>query len=464
MAVTEQRQLFAPQIESLAEQYAQSMGTQAAKPFTAADITAMAPQVAPQTQLQQRATTDTTAGLGAYQPYVTRAGQAGTAAGTALTAAGTQLGTAQTGLAGIGQTYADPAVAGIQQAQGTLGQVSPYIGAAGTGLATAGGTGELGLGMAGQQLTGAGTAMTGVSPYITQAAGLTGPMTGQQLTDYMSPYQQQVIDTTLAEFDKQAAMRQQGISDAAVAMGGFGGGREGVMQAEYQTQSDRDRAALEAQLRNQGFSQAQAARQADLASRLGIGGAQQQYAAGLAGLAGQRAGLAGQLGQFAGARAGLAGQEAALAQGQLGLGGALQSLAASQLGAGQAYLAPGQLMAGVAGQQAGTAGQRAALAQQQLGAAGALQGFQGTDIARAGQVGAMDQAYAQAVMDAQREKARMGLYEPMERLGWLGSGLTGLMGGMGPQYQFANQPNPNPLAQALGIGIGGAKVYKDLMG
>ena len=474
MAVTEQRQLFAPQIESLAEQYAKAMGQKAAKPFTAADITAMAPQVAPQTQLQQRATTDTTAGLGAYQPYVTRAGQAGTAAGTALTAAGTQLGTAQTGLAGIGQTYADPAVAGIQQAQGTLGQVSPYIGAAGTGLAGAGTTlGQAGtaltgagttLGTAGTQLTGAQTAMGGVSPYITQAAGLTGPMTGQQLTDYMSPYQQQVIDTSLAEFDKQAAMRQQGISDAAVAMGGFGGGREGVMQSEYMAQSDRDRAALEAQLRNQGFSQAQAARQADLASRLGIGGAQQQYAQGLSGLAAQRAGLAGQAGQFAGARAGLAGQEAALAQGQLGLGGAQQALAASQLGAGQAYLAPGQLMAGIAGQQAGTAGQRAALAQAQLGAGQAEQAMIGRDVGLAGQVGAMDQAYQQALLDADREKARMGLYEPMERLGWLGQGLTGLMGGMGPQYQFANQPNPNPLAQALGIGLGGAKVYKDLMG
>ena len=454
MAVTEQRQLFAPQIESLAEQYAKSMGTEAAKPFTEADITAMAPQVAPQTNLQKSATAAATAGLGAYQPYVD-------AAGTALGDATGQLTAAQNRLGGI-DPYAQAAVGGIGQAQTTLGGVSPYIGAAGTGLATAGGTGELGLGMAGQQLTGAGTAMTGVSPYITQAAGLTGPMTGQQLTDYMSPYQQQVIDTTLAEFDKQAAMRQQGISDAAVAMGGFGGGREGVMQAEYQTQSDRDRAALEAQLRNQGFSQAQAARQADLASRLGIGGAQQQYATGLAGLAGQRAGLAGQAGQFAGARAGVAGQEAALAQGQLGLGGAQQALAASQLGAGQAYLAPGQLMAGIAGQQAGTAGQRAALAQAQLGAAGALQGFQGTDIARAGQVGAMDQAYAQAVMDAQREKARMGLYEPMERLGWLGQGLTGLMGGMGPQYQFQTQPNPSPLATALGIGATGAGIYKAL--
>jgi hypothetical protein len=262
----------------------------------------------------------------------------------------------------------------------------------------------------------------------------------------MSPYQQQVIDTTLAEFDKQAAMRQQNISDAAVAMGGFGGGREGVMQSEYQTQSDRDRAALQAQLQSQGFSQAQAARQADLSSRLGIGQAQAGYAQGLAGLAGQRAGLAGQQG--------------ALAQAQLGLGGAQQALAGAQLGAGQAYLQPGQFASGVLGQQAGAAGQRAALAQSQLGAAGALQGFQGADIARAGSVGAADQAYAQAREDAKREANRMALYEPYERIGWLGQGLMGMMGGMAPQYQFSQQPNASPLAQALGIAATGAGAYK----
>ena len=413
MAVTEQRQLFAPQIESLAEQYAKSMGTQAATPFTAADITAMAPQVAPQTALQQQATGLTTAGLGAYQPYVT-------AAGTGLGDAATQLTAAQTGLANIAP-YAAQTVQDLAGAQQTLGGVQPYIGAAGTGLA------------------GAGTAMTGVSPYITGAAGLTGAGAGTgtgSIAEYMSPYQQQVINTTLAEFDKQAAMRQQAISDAAIGVGGYGGGREGVMQAEYQTQSDRDRAMIEAQLQQQGFTQAQAARQADLASRLGIGGAQQQYASGLAGLG----------------------------KAQIGLGGAQQALAAQQGALAQGYLAPGQMMAGVAGQQAGMAGQRAALAQQQIGTAGALQGFQGTDIARAGQVGAMDQAYAQAVMDAGREKARMGLYEPMERLGWLGQGLTGLMGGMGPQYQFQQAPNPNPLAQALGMGLSGASIYKGLMG
>jgi len=414
MAVTEQRQLFAPQIESLAEQYAKSMGTVAADPFTTADITAMAPQVAPQTALQTRLEGDVTAGLGAYQPYVQ-------AAGTQLGLAGTGLAGAETGLGAIGAQYAAPAVTGLQGAQATLGGVSPYITAAGTGLA------------------GAGTAMAGVSPYITGAAGLTGAGAGTgagSIAEYMSPYQSQVIDTTLEEFDRQAAMRQQAISDAAVGVGGFGGGREGVMQAEYQTQSDRNRAMIEAQLQQQGFTQAQASRQADMAARLGIGGAQQQYAQGLAGLG----------------------------QAQLGLGQATGALAQQQGALAQGYLAPGQMMAGVAGQQAGMAGQRAALGQAQLGAGQAEQAMLGRDVGLAGQVGAMDQAFDQAQLDAAREKARMGLYEPMERLGFLGSGLTGLMGGMGPQYQFATQPNPSPLATALGIGVTGAGIYKGLTG
>jgi hypothetical protein len=418
--------------------YATAVGDRAAKPFTGAELQGIAPTVAGQTNLQQEATKLTGQGLGAYQPYVAQAG--------------TQLGAAQTGLTGVesglGQlagAYAAPATAGIQQAQGTLGGVGQYIGAAGTGLTGAGTT----LGTAGTDLTGAQTAMGGVSQYVTGAAGLTGTGAGTgagSIASYMSPYQQQVIDTSLAEFDKQAQMRQQQISDAAVAMGGFGGGREGVMQSEYQTQSDKNRALLDYQMRQQGFGQAQQARQADLASQLGIGGAQQQYAQGLAGMAG--------------ARAGLAGQEAAFAQQQLGLGGAQQALAGAQLGAGQAYLQPGQFASGVLGQQAGAAGQRAQLAQSQLGIAGAQQGMQGQDIARAGSVGAADQAYAQAREDAKREANRMALYEPYERIGWLGQGLMGMMGGMAPQYQFSQQPNASPLAQALGTVATGAGAYK----
>ena len=58
----------------------------------------------------------------------------------------------------------------------------------------------------------------------------------------------------------------------------------------------------------------------------------------------------------------------------------------------------------------------------------------------------------------------MKVYEPMERLGFLGSGLTGLMGGMGPRYQFSQQPNASPLATALGIGATAGGIYGNVMG
>ena len=135
----------------------------------------------------------------------------------------------------------------------------------------------------------------GVSPYISGAAGLTGTGAGTgtgSIASYMSPYQSQVIDATLTEFDRQAAARQQGISDRAVALGGFGGGREGVQLAEYQTQSDRNRAALQAGLLQQGFGQGAALRQQDYANQLGLAGAQAGLAQGQMGLGGYQQGLA----------------------------------------------------------------------------------------------------------------------------------------------------------------------------
>ena len=135
----------------------------------------------------------------------------------------------------------------------------------------------------------------GVSPYISGAAALTGPGAGTgtgSIASYMSPYQSQVIDATLTEFDRQAAARQQGISDRAVALGGFGGGREGVQLAEYQTQSDRNRALLQSQLLQQGFGQGAALRQQDYANQLGLAGAQAGLAQGQMGLGGYQQGLA----------------------------------------------------------------------------------------------------------------------------------------------------------------------------
>ena len=135
----------------------------------------------------------------------------------------------------------------------------------------------------------------GVSPYISAAAGLTGTGAGTgagSISSYMSPYQSQVIDATLSEFDKQAAMRQQAISDQAVALGGFGGGREGVMLSEYQTQSDKDRAALQAGLLQQGFGQGAQLRQQDYMNQLGLGSAQAGLAQGQMGLGSYQQGLA----------------------------------------------------------------------------------------------------------------------------------------------------------------------------
>ena len=107
-------------------------------------------------------------------------------------------------------------------------------------------------------------------PFLQQAQASTGPQAFQQ---YMSPYQSQVMDAALAEFDRNAQIQQQQIADQAVASGAFGGGREGVMQSEYQAGSDRNRAALQAQLLQQGFGQAQQAAQQNFANQMGLASA-----------------------------------------------------------------------------------------------------------------------------------------------------------------------------------------------
>ena len=95
-------------------------------------------------------------------------------------------------------------------------------------------------------------------PFLKQAQLASGATFDPRITEqFMSPYQQQVIDTTLNEFDRQAQMQEQRIRDQAVASGAFGGGREGVLQSEFRTGSDRERALLQAGLLQQGFGQAQ---------------------------------------------------------------------------------------------------------------------------------------------------------------------------------------------------------------
>jgi hypothetical protein len=90
-----------------------------------------------------------------------------------------------------------------------------------------------------------------------QTIGGLGALTGPQAYQpFMSPYQSQVIDATLSEFDKSRLAGQQQIRDAAVGSGNFGGGREGAQLGQYQSDSLADRSALQASMLQQGFGQA----------------------------------------------------------------------------------------------------------------------------------------------------------------------------------------------------------------
>ena len=114
-----------------------------------------------------------------------------------------------------------------------------------------------------------------------QIAGIpTGAMTTQEAQQFMSPYQSQVIDATLAEFDRNRAIQEQNIRDQQTRLGVLGAGRAGVQLAEFGTGAARERALLQAGLLQQGFNQAQSARQQDIANRFNLA----QAESGIAGI------------------------------------------------------------------------------------------------------------------------------------------------------------------------------------
>ena len=133
------------------------------------------------------------------------------------------------------------------------------------------------------------TGLGSFQPFLTAAqtaagaaTGLTGAGAGTgtgTIADYTSPFQQQVIDTTLQEFDKQRQVQQNRMAAQALGVpGAFGGGREGVQRAEFDATSDLNRARLLADLRQRGFQSAAARRQQDLQNQLGIAGLQRGLA------------------------------------------------------------------------------------------------------------------------------------------------------------------------------------------
>jgi hypothetical protein len=131
-----------------------------------------------------------------------------------------------------------------------------------------------------QAITQAGQDVGGLQQFMGSGAG-TG---AGSIADFTSPFQQQVIDESLRQFDQSRQAGLQNISDLAYQTGAFGGGRQGALEGQFLADTALGRAGLEAQLRAQGF--------ADAAARRGQAFTQQQaLAAARAGLAGQQFGL-----------------------------------------------------------------------------------------------------------------------------------------------------------------------------
>jgi hypothetical protein len=166
-------------------------------------------------------------------------------------------------------------------------------------------------GVAESQLGTAGTTLGGV-PLGAEAFQ-------KDVTEYMSPYQSQVIDATLKLFDRDVQRQQLELRDQQAKLGVLGTGRAGVQLGELGTGAALQKALLKAQLEQQGFNQAQAARQQDIQNRFGLGAAQQGIAGAQQNLGAFRSGLGGQQAQLGGILQGLEGTNI----GRLGQLGAL---------------------------------------------------------------------------------------------------------------------------------------------
>lgn len=127
---------------------------------------------------------------------------------------------------------------------------------------------------------GQGSGIGAFQPFLDESQRLAGvdPTTGQvtgagvtsAMDPYMSPYQQQVIDASMASYQNQRAQGRQSIADSAIAAGAFGGGREGVQRGVYDAQTTLGATQMEADLRAQNFAQAQAAAQAGMQNQQGL--------------------------------------------------------------------------------------------------------------------------------------------------------------------------------------------------
>ena len=345
------------------------------------------------------------AGLGGYQQFLNQAAKDASGASAAALAG------QNAGQAGINQANT---MAGLMGGQALAGQ-----NAGAQQLANAQQQADLmsGAAAAGQ---GAGDAN------FAAAQGFTGP---QGYQGFMSPYQQEVIDSTMADYQQELTKQQSQLG--LNAGNAFGGSRFGVAQGELGAQGARGMAGQLANLRQQGFSQANQLASNAYQQQMGLGQAAQQQAAQNQALYGQSLGAqqsqAGQMQNQIAQNMGLYGQA-----GQSALGGA--QAAQQQAGQNMAlYGQSGQMQSGLASLQPQLAAQ---------------------NIGQLGQLGGQQQQQDQARKDTTAQANKMVAFEPYDRMGFFGQQVTGLGGGYPGQTSYSTQAanTISPMMQLFGTG------------
>jgi len=232
--------------------------------------------------------------------------------------------------------------------------------------------------------------------------GAAQPIGQSQISQYMNPYSNMVLQQQLAEMNRQAQIQGQDLQAQATKAGAFGGMREGVQRAELGRNLAQTQNQAIANSLNQGYGQA-------------LNTAQQQQQAQLAGY-----NQLGNIGQGIGS----------LATGQFGIGAQM----AQGLGA-------------LGAQQGNLATQGAALGQ-------AAQGMGQQDTNFLFNLGASQQKQLQGELDAARQNQLQQNMQPYQQLGFLSDIYKGAPSSqMGVTTQSAATPSPFQQIAGLGTGI-----------
>jgi len=375
-----------PYIEGLLQAYGPQLATNLASPINARggvnqygqSYGSFMPQMQGQNQLQQQA----------IQQLLNQQGY-----GQAQFGPGGQF----TGIQGATAQNPYGSGSGIASYQPFLNQAATDLNAASAAAAAGQGAGAGALGQAQQAYN---AAQQAAAAGQNAGAQYMGPNAYKQ---FMDPYQKQVMDASLAQFDKKSGEQARAAGLAAAKGSAFGTERFGVQEGSRQAQSNLDRASMSANMLSQGYQQAKqsAANAFTQANQQAL----------------QNMNMYGQAGQ---------GQQS-LAQG-------LQGQAAQNLGLFQSS------------------------AQGQQGMAQLQPSLAGQGIAALGQMGSQQQAQGQAALDTAAKGNQMVAYQPQQGLGFFGSQLTGLMGGYGTPNTFSSttpDAGTSPMSMLLsGIGAG----------